>query len=231
MPIRVDIVSDVVCPWCVIGYRQLASAAEARQAPLEPYWHPFELNPGMAEEGENLREHLAAKYGTTAEDSRKARDRLTALGAALGFTFNYADDMRMWNTFRAHQLIDWAGDHGKGHDVKMALFAAFFTERRNVSDMDVLAEVAASVGLDRDAARTVLERGDRAAVVRRRNASGHRAASQAFPPWSSSASTLWSARRARRPMARYWTNSARRKRHEAGRARAPITTAIDRRRR
>ncbi|QFT79929.1 DSBA-like thioredoxin domain protein [Roseovarius sp. THAF27] len=166
MPIRVDIVSDVVCPWCVIGYRQLASAAEARQAPLEPYWHPFELNPGMAEEGENLREHLAAKYGTTAEDSRKARDRLTALGAALGFTFNYADDMRMWNTFRAHQLIDWAGDHGKGHDVKMALFAAFFTERRNVSDMDVLAEVAASVGLDRDAARTVLERGDRAAVVR-----------------------------------------------------------------
>lgn len=166
MSIRVDIVSDVVCPWCVIGYRQLASAAEARQAPLELYWHPFELNPGMAEEGENLREHLAAKYGTTAEDSRKARDRLTALGAALGFTFNYADDMRMWNTFRAHQLIDWAGDHGKGRDVKMALFAAFFTERRNVSDMDVLAEVAASVGLDRDAARTVLERGDRAAVVR-----------------------------------------------------------------
>lgn len=166
MSIRVDIVSDVICPWCVIGYRQLASAAEARQAPLELYWHPFELNPGMAEEGENLREHLAAKYGTTAEDSRKARDRLTALGAALGFTFNYADDMRMWNTFRAHQLIDWAGDHGKGRDVKMALFAAFFTERRNVSDMDVLAEVAASVGLDRDAARTVLERGDRAAVVR-----------------------------------------------------------------
>lgn len=166
MPIRVDIVSDVVCPWCVIGYRQLASAAEARETPLELYWHPFELNPGMAEEGENLREHLAAKYGTTAEDSGKARDRLTALGAALGFTFNYADDMRMWNTFRAHQLIDWAGDHGKGHDVKMALFAAFFTERCNVSDMDVLAEVAAFVGLDRDAARTVLEHGDRAAVVR-----------------------------------------------------------------
>lgn len=166
MSIRVDIVSDVVCPWCVIGYRQLASAAEAREISLELYWHPFELNPGMAEEGENLREHLAAKYGTTAEDSRKARDRLTALGAALGFTFNYADGMRMWNTFRAHQLIDWAGDNGKGHDVKMALFAAFFTERRNVSDMDVLAEVAASVGLDRDAARTVLERGDRAAVVR-----------------------------------------------------------------
>ena len=105
-PLRVDIVSDVVCPWCVIGYHQLAHAANATVVAIDVHWHPFELNPNMVQEGENLREHLAAKYGTTPEGSRKARARLTEMGAALGFTFNYADDMRMVNTFRAHQLID-----------------------------------------------------------------------------------------------------------------------------
>lgn len=165
MQIRVDIVSDVVCPWCVIGYHQLAAAAAARRIALDVVWHPFELNPGMAEDGENLREHLAAKYGTT-PDSRRARDRLTTLGASLGFTFDYADDMRMWNTFRAHQLIDWANEKRKGHDMNMALFAAFFSERRNISDIEVLADVAASAGLDREEAFTVLEHGDREDRVR-----------------------------------------------------------------
>lgn len=85
--IRVDIVSDVVCPWCAIGYFQLAKAADEIGIGIEVHWHPFELNPQMAEEGENLREHLAAKYGTTPEGSKKARERLTDMGAALGFTF------------------------------------------------------------------------------------------------------------------------------------------------
>ncbi|WP_370161434.1 DsbA family oxidoreductase, partial [Limimaricola soesokkakensis] len=128
-PIRVDIVSDVVCPWCVIGYSQLARAAEEIGIAIEIHWHPFELNPQMAEEGENLREHLAAKYGTSPEDSVKARARLTEMGAALGFTFDYADDMRMVNTFRAHRLIDWATEQGRGHEMNLALFEAFFTRR------------------------------------------------------------------------------------------------------
>ncbi len=101
-PLRVDIVSDVVCPWCVIGYHQLAHAANATGVVIDVHWHPFELNPNMVQEGENLREHLAAKYGTTLGDSIKARARLTEMGAALGFEFNYADDMRRVNTFRAH---------------------------------------------------------------------------------------------------------------------------------
>ena len=74
------------------------------------------------------------------------------MGAALDFTFNYADEMRMWNTFRAHQLIDWAEDQGRAHDIKLALFEAFFTRRENVSDVHVLADVAAGVGLDPKAA-------------------------------------------------------------------------------
>ena len=165
-PLRVDIVSDVVCPWCVIGYHQLAKAVDETGIGIDVHWHPFELNPQMADEGENLREHLAAKYGTTLEGSIKARARLTEMGAALGFTFNYADDMRMVNTFRAHQLIDWAEGQGRAHDMKLALFAAFFSRREDLNNVDVLANVAGSIGLDRDTARAMLESGDRAESVR-----------------------------------------------------------------
>lgn len=168
LPIRVDIVSDVVCPWCVIGYHQLAKAARDTQTELDIHWHPFELNPQMAEGGENLREHLAAKYGTTLEGSIKARARLSEMGAALGFKFNYADDMRMYNTFRAHQLIDWATELGKGHEMKQALFAAFFTRREDVSDMQVLADAAAGIGLNRANALAMLQSGDRADSVRQK---------------------------------------------------------------
>ncbi|MEM8813324.1 MAG: DsbA family oxidoreductase [Pseudomonadota bacterium] len=154
--ITIDIVSDVVCPWCIIGYKQLQHALEQVGLDAEIRWHPFELNPQMAPEGENLREHLGAKYGTTPEGSQKARARLTALGADLGFTFNYADDMRMVNTFRAHQLIHWAGTKDRAHDMKMALFGAFFTERRNLNDPEILVDAAAAIGLDGDEARKAL---------------------------------------------------------------------------
>ena len=166
--LRVDIVSDVVCPWCVIGYYQLARAADDADVALDVYWHPFELNPHMAMEGENLREHLAVKYGTTPQGSRDSRARLTEMGSELGFVFNYADEMRMWNTFRSHQFIDWAEEHGCGHKAKLALFAAYFTERRNVSDIDVLAQVAENLGLDGASARTMLSSGEREERVRGR---------------------------------------------------------------
>ncbi len=164
--IRIDIVSDVVCPWCIIGYKQLERALEESGVAAEVHWHPFELNPHMAEEGENLREHLAAKYGTTPEGSRQARARLTELGAELGFEFNYADDMRMYNTFRAHQLLHWAGAQGRQHALKMALFGAFFTHRRDVNDIEVLADVAASIDLPRASALAVLTDGRFAEAVR-----------------------------------------------------------------
>ncbi|WP_209509577.1 DsbA family oxidoreductase [Ruegeria sp. HKCCE4150] len=165
---RVDVVSDVVCPWCVIGYHQLAKAARDTGVELDIRWHPFELNPQMAERGENLRDHLASKYGTTLEGSIQARARLTEMGAALGFTFNYADDMRIYNTFRAHQLIDWAAEQGKGHEMKQALFSAFFTRRENVSDIQVLAGAAAGIGLNRADALDMLQSQDRANHVRQK---------------------------------------------------------------
>lgn len=168
MTLRVDIVSDVVCPWCVIGYHQLAKASRETGIGIDLHWHPFELNPQMAVDGENLREHLAAKYGTTPGGSRQARARLTELGAALGFTFDYTDDMRMVNTFRAHQLIDWAGDLGRAHEASLVLFRAFFTRRENLNDIAVLANVAADIELDRDTAVAMLQRGDKSDLVRQK---------------------------------------------------------------
>ncbi|MGD8356077.1 MAG: DsbA family oxidoreductase [Methyloceanibacter sp.] len=165
-PIRIDIVSDVVCPWCIIGYKQLERALQETKTAADIHWHPFELNPQMAQEGENLREHLAAKYGTTPEGSRRARARLTELGAELGFVFDYTDDMRMVNTFRAHQLLKWAEEHGRGHDLQMALFAAFFAERLDLNDPAVLARVAARIGLDGDEALAILTDGRYAEDVR-----------------------------------------------------------------
>ena len=154
--LRIDIVSDVVCPWCIIGYRQLANALEATGTAHEIHWHPFELNPSMPPGGQNLREHVAEKYGSTAEQSEESRVRMTEIGAGLGFEFRFSDDMRMHNTFNVHQLLHWAGLQGRMHELKLALFAAHFRDRRNLSDVAVLADVAAEVGLERDGALAVL---------------------------------------------------------------------------
>jgi predicted DsbA family dithiol-disulfide isomerase len=155
--LHIDIVSDVVCPWCIVGYRQLEKALQASRTDYELHWQPFELNPDMAPEGQNLREHLAEKYGATKEQSQENRLRITQAGAELGFEFSFADDMRMHNTFNVHQLLHWADQQGRMHDLKQALFVAHFTHRRNLSDKNVLADVAAEIGLNRDDALAVLE--------------------------------------------------------------------------
>lgn len=155
--LRIDIVSDVVCPWCVVGYRQLEKALAVTGVPHEIHWHPFELNPSMPAEGQNLVEHVAEKYGSSKEQSQESRKNITKAGAEVGFEFNFADDMRMYNTFNVHQLLHWAGEQDRAHDVKQALFAAHFTEGKNLSDNNVLADVAAEVGLDRSEALVILE--------------------------------------------------------------------------
>lgn len=159
MSLRVDIVSDVVCPWCVIGYRQFAQALSSLAKPpsVALYWQPFELNPRLGSEGENLREHLVRKVGITPEQSGKARQQLTALGAELGFNFRFSDDMRIQNTFRAHQLLHWAGQRGRQTELKLNLFRAYFTEGRNINDLSVLVQVAEQSGLPADEAEQVLQ--------------------------------------------------------------------------
>ncbi|MDZ7784124.1 MAG: DsbA family oxidoreductase [Halioglobus sp.] len=168
LELRVDIVSDVVCPWCIVGYLQLRRALKRLDGEFLPRisWHPFELNPQMPDEGQDLREHIAQKYGSNDAESEAVRDRLTALGADLGFTFNYFEGMRMVNTFRAHQLLHWAGVLGRQTELQLALFEAFFSRAQDVNDADVLAAVAATVGLPADEARDVIGSARYASAVR-----------------------------------------------------------------
>ena len=172
VPLRIDIVSDVVCPWCIIGYRQLQRALAQMDGTFvtDIHWQPFELNPHMPSQGQELREHLAQKDGTTPGQSRAARSRLTELGESLGFHFDYFDGMRMYNTFLAHQLLHWAAQQGKQTQLKLALFDAFFSQRENVGDMKMLAAIAGRAGLDPAQALVVLESGCFAQEVRRQQA-------------------------------------------------------------
>ena len=164
--LQIDIVSDVVCPWCVVGYRQLRLALEETGVSAHVRWHPFELNPEMPAEGQNLRDHLMQKYGTTQEQSVTARAQLAQAGANVGFTFNFRDDSRMVNSFLAHQLVEWSEEKGRQMDVKLALFQAHFADARDVSDIETLGDIAAELGLDRDEAVATLTSGSMAWNVR-----------------------------------------------------------------
>jgi len=155
-PLRIDIVSDVVCPWCVVGYKQLAEALKQTDTDYEIHWHPFELNPNMPSEGQNMREHIIEKYSSTPQESDASRARITEAGAEVGFDFNFTDELRMHNTFNLHQLLHWAQTQGKMHELKQALFTAHFTDGRNLSDDEVLADIAAETGLNRVEALAVL---------------------------------------------------------------------------
>lgn len=157
--IQIDILSDVVCPWCVLGYKHLERAIGTLglQNRVAVQWHPFELNPNMPAGGENLREHLANKYGTTLNGSIEARKRLTELGSAVGFSFDYFDEMRMFNTRKAHLLLQWAQTQNCQNALAEALFVSYFGCRQDISDTAMLLELAESVGLNPDQARQVLE--------------------------------------------------------------------------
>ncbi|CAA0112783.1 Uncharacterised protein [BD1-7 clade bacterium] len=155
--LRIDIVSDVVCPWCVIGFYRLKQAiSDLSLENVEIHWQPFELNPGMPAEGQNLREHLVEKYGSTPQDSQQVRDHLTTLGKSLGFAFNFNDDMRIYNTRNCHRLLAWAGLHGKQTALKEALFRAYFTESLGLCDEQVLLNAISQAGLDVQEGQRVL---------------------------------------------------------------------------
>ncbi len=152
--LRIDIVSDVVCPWCIIGLKQVEKALTivGQDIAAETYWHPFELNPNMVPEGEDTAAHIARKYGSTPEQSRANRSRLSDIGNSVGFAFNYGEGMRIYNTFNAHKLLTIFGSERGWRAqtaLKMALFTAYFQERRDVSDIDVLCDIAEAQGMDR----------------------------------------------------------------------------------
>lgn len=164
--LTIDFVSDVVCPWCVVGLGGLEAALATLQAEgitAEVTFRPFELNPGMAPEGENIGEHIARKYGSTPEQSAANRAMITERAAEAwpGFEMRMGPDSRIWNTFDAHRLLHWAGTLGAAEQraLKAALFRAHFTDNRALAAAEVLADAAATAGLDRAEALAVLADG------------------------------------------------------------------------
>lgn len=157
--VRIDIISDVMCPWCVIGYKGLQQALQQLDGELEAsiHWQPFELNPNMPDQGQELGEHIAEKYGSTPQQSMQNRDQITQMGADLGFEFNFTEGQMILNTFNAHQLLHWAGESSDLQtELKMALLTAYFTQGRDVSSHDVLLQIVGEVGLDADHAGKLL---------------------------------------------------------------------------
>ena len=173
-PLTLDFVSDVVCPWCVVGLGGLETALgrlAAEGIAAEVTFRPFELNPGMAPEGENIGEHIARKYGSTPDQSAAARAMIAERTAEAwpGFVMASGPDSRIWNTFDAHRLLHWAlataGRPGQ-RALKEALFRTHFSAGRPLNDPEVLADAAAAAGLDRDKAVEVLADDLYAAEVR-----------------------------------------------------------------
>ena len=169
-PLKIDFVSDIVCPWCAIGLTSLETALQRLDGVVQAEVHvqPFQLNPDMAPEGEDIVEHLSHKYGMTAEQVRSNQAAIRQRGVEVGFAFNQEGRSRTWNTFDAHRLLHWAGLQGQELPLKHALLSAYFTEGQNVADHAVLLRKVADVGLDVDAARAVLESAEHANEVRER---------------------------------------------------------------
>lgn|SRR5512138_353093 len=168
--LKIDFVSDVSCPWCVVGLRSLEQALEriGDEAATDLHFQPFELNPQMPPEGQDIGEHIEEKYGSTPEELQRNQEAIRARGEALGFTFNMDKRSRIYNTFDAHRLLHWAALEGLQPALKRALFAAYFTDGRDPSDREVLIDVAQQVGLDPARAREILESDLYAADVRQR---------------------------------------------------------------
>jgi predicted DsbA family dithiol-disulfide isomerase len=168
--LKVDFVSDVSCPWCVIGLRSLETALARLkdEVSVDLHFQPFELNPQMGSAGQDIVEHVAEKYGSSPADIERNREAIRARGADLGFTFDMAKRGRIYNTFNAHRLLHWAEMEGKQEKLKNALFTAYFTEGRNPSDTSVLVDVAQSVGLDAKRAAEILSSDEFSQEVRAR---------------------------------------------------------------
>lgn len=177
--LHIDFVSDVVCPWCVVGLGGLETALDKLKAEgvtAEIAFRPFELNPQMAPEGENIVEHIGAKYGSTPEQSAANREMIRARAGEVGFDMRMDETSRIWNTFDAHRLLHWAGEVGEGGGpdkqaaLKKALFTIHFTEGRNLTEAGELTRAAETAGLDRAEAGEVLTSGRYVDAVRNEQA-------------------------------------------------------------
>lgn len=161
-PIKIDFVSDIACPWCAVGLASLEQAIErvGDEVSVSLHFQPFELNPNMPPEGEDILEHLMRKYQINEEQVAKNHAHIRERGAAVGFSFNMEGRKRTYNTFDAHRLLHWAaeaGDADAQRRLKWRLLSAYFSEGADPSSREVLLSAVEQVGLDVAQATEILD--------------------------------------------------------------------------
>lgn len=183
--LTIDFVSDVACPWCAVGLAALEQALARVDGEIdaELRFHPFELNPAMGPEGQDVVAYLSEKYGTTAEQQAQTRETIRQRGAEVGFSFRPEGRGRIWNTFDAHRLLHWAGqeDAAKQHRLKKALLEAYHGRAESPADAQVLLSAAAQAGLDAERARAILAGDEFALEVRAQEQHFQRAGIHSVP--------------------------------------------------
>ncbi|MDT0501407.1 MULTISPECIES: DsbA family oxidoreductase [unclassified Halomonas] len=183
--IAIDIVSDIACPWCAIGYARLELAMQrlASEFSFTVRWHAFELNPEQSGEGEPILPALARKYGRSEEEMRASQGQMMTIAEELGINFAKLQERRTCNTFDAHRLVKWAGEQGEATAMKQALFEAYFGRAEDVSDPDVLVRCVQAAGLSPEGAREVLESAQYADAVREDEARYQQAGISSVPAY------------------------------------------------
>jgi predicted DsbA family dithiol-disulfide isomerase len=164
-PLTIDVVSDVVCPWCYLGEKRLEAALAEETGPVVVRWRPYQLDPTIPEGGLDRKAYMEKKFG---RDGRlqAVHDRLVALGAEVGLSFQFDRIERAPNTLDAHRLIRWAASSGRQGEAADRLFEAYFVQGRDVGNRAVLLEVAAAAGLDAALVARLLEEGADVEAVR-----------------------------------------------------------------
>ena len=166
--IRLDILSDPICPWCLIGKTHLDRARREAGDPFAVAWHPFQLNPDMPRDGMNRRSYLEAKFGGR-EKAAEVYARIDVAAREAGLEIEWGAIERTPNTLDAHRLIHWAGLEGRQDTVVDALFRAYFTDGADIGDRSVLAGLAEGAGLDRAVIARLLESDADEEDIRRRD--------------------------------------------------------------
>jgi predicted DsbA family dithiol-disulfide isomerase len=166
--LKIDIVSDISCPWCIIGFKALQAALKEIEPDITAniVWQPFELNPQMPTEGQGITEHITQKYQISEQQADQNREAIKQRGLSVGYEFGNRGGGRIYNTFDAHRLLHWAKTQGKQTDLKLALFDLYFKDSGNPSAHEQLLETVKSVGLDVIEAKKILDSDQFTADVR-----------------------------------------------------------------
>ena len=181
--LRIDFVSDISCPWCAIGYKSLEQALVnlGGEVTVDLHFQPFELNPDMGPDGQDIVEHITEKYGATAVQQAHSREMIRQRGSDVGFVFEMERRGRIYNTFDAHRLLAWAEQVGRQRELKLALFEAYFTHCEDPSNHDALLRAVERIGMDVETATRILQSSEYADEVREREQFFQRAGIHSVP--------------------------------------------------